>query len=107
MEITVKNNNPMFKQLLASELPTGVEIVHHPQIERRDINIALNFNFDITFNLNLAILSIPVFVDWLISKSRSVEGNRTIQIESKKISIDDPEAIELVTKEIENKKQGK
>ena len=36
MEITVKNDNPMLKQLLTPELPIGVEIVHHSQIEGED-----------------------------------------------------------------------
>jgi len=104
MEITVKNDNPMLKQLLTSELPTGVEIVHHPQIERRDFNFAANFNFDIKLTVDLSLIPASVFATWLISKSRSVEGNRTIQIESKEIPVDKPDAIELVTKEIENKK---
>jgi hypothetical protein len=51
---------------------------------------------------NLAAIGKNNFVAWLISRVKVLKGDHKVNINRQQIPVNDPEAVELITKEIEN-----
>jgi len=103
-QISITTNLSPLYGLLNSELPEGVLIVSEPPIERRggpgwDIAI----NIDIQLVVDLSKIAPYILAVWLINRCRKLPGEHYININRKKIAVDDPKAIENVKTEIENK----
>jgi len=104
-QISITTNLSPLYSLLNSDLPEGVLIVSEPPIERKggpgwDVAI----NIDIQLVIDLSKIAPYILAGWLINRCRILRGKHYININRKQISVDDPKAIESVTKEIENKK---
>jgi len=50
----------------------------------------------------LAAIGKNNFVAWLINRTRVLKGKHKININRKQISVNDPEALKLISKKIEN-----
>ncbi len=100
-QITITTNNPLLYGFLNADTPIGVKIISEPPTERRGVDFGVVINID--FVIELARISEVLFIAWLIKRSERVRGKHTVNINNKQIPIDDPEAIELIAKEIEDK----
>jgi hypothetical protein len=98
-KISIKTDNPALYGLLNSDLPDGVQIISDSQYEGRGLKIALTT--DIQIVANLAAIGKNNFVAWLISRVKVLKGDHKVNINRQQIPINDPEAVELITKEIE------
>jgi len=100
-QISITTDNPALHSLLSADLPDGVIIISGLP-EKRDSGVIVNI--DINLVVDLTKIATYVFAAWLIKRARILRGNHKINIDSQQISVNDPKAIELVTKEIEGKK---
>ncbi len=104
MDISISTNLPPLHSFLNSELPEGVKIVSEPPIETRG---APDFNIDVSIDIKLVVdlteIASLVFATWLIKRVGIFKGNHKININGKQIPVNKPDAIELITKEIEHK----
>ena len=101
-QISITTDIPALRSFLNADLPGGVKIISGHPPERRDLSFIVNVEINLV--VDLAKIAKYVFAAWLINRARLLKGNHKINIDSQQISVDDPEAIELVTKEIEGKK---
>ena len=101
-QISITTDNPALQGFFSADLPDGVIIISGRPPERRDLDVIVNIEINLV--IDLAKIAKVVFVAWLINRARLLKGNHKININSQQISVDDPEAIELVTKEIDSKK---
>jgi hypothetical protein len=101
-QTTITTNNPLLHGFLNADTPIGVKIISEPPTERRGVDFGVVINID--FVIELARISEVLFIAWLIKRSERIRGKHTVNINNKQIPIDDPEAIELIAKEIEDKK---
>ena len=98
-KISIETDNPALYGLLNSDLPYGVQIISDSPYEGRGIKLSLTT--DIQIVADLVKIEKDNFVAWLISRTRVLEGNHKIKINRQQIPVNDPEAVELITKEIE------
>jgi hypothetical protein len=101
-QTTITTNNPLLHGFLNADTPIGVKIISEPPTERRGVDFGVVINID--FVIELSRISEVLFIAWLIKRSERIRGKHTVNINNKQIPIDDPEAIELIAKEIEDKK---
>ena len=96
-KISIKTDNPALYGFLKSNLPDGVEIISDFPIEMRytDLSIAT----DIQIMVDLAAIEKNAFAAWLINHARVLKGKH--KINRQQIPINRPEAVELITREIE------
>ena len=105
-QISITTDNKGLHGFLSAELPDGVRISisGRPQ-ERRDLGVIVNIDINLVIDLaKIAKYGFAGFAAWLINRARLLKGNHKINIDSQQISVDDSEAIKLVTKKIESKK---
>ena len=96
-KISIKTDNPALYGLLNSDLPYGVQIISDSPHEGRGIELSLTT--DIQIVVDLAAIEKHDFVAWLISRVRVLKGNH--KINRQQIPLDNPEAIEFITEEID------
>ena len=87
-KVSIKTDNPALYGLLNSDLPYGVKIISESPYKGGGFE--LSRTTDIQIVADLASIEKDNFVAWLISRQR--------------IPVNDPEAVELLTKEIEDDK---
>lgn len=106
MDVSINTNLPPLYGFLNSELPEGVKIISEPPLEQRG---GPDWNIDVSIDINLVIdlakIAPYALAAWLVGGARRLKGNHKININGKQIPVDNPDAIELVTKEIENEKK--
>ncbi len=106
MDVSVSTNCPPLYGFLNSELPEGVKIISAPPLERRG---APGWNIDVSIDIQLVIdlakITPYVFAVWLVNRAGRLKGKHKININGKQIPVDKPDAIELITKEIESEKE--
>ena len=100
-QISITTNNPVLHGFLNADTPIGVKIISEPPTERRGVDFGVVINID--FVIDLARISEVLFIAWLNKRSERIRGKHTVNINNKQIPIDDPEVIELIAKEIEDK----
>ena len=104
LKITASSGNSRLYRILQSDLPEGVKIVSPPPKETRDWGTPYSVSINIEIVADLSVIAEVAFATWLIECcTKRPRGNEKININGKQISVNDPEAIELVTKEIEDK----
>lgn len=86
--------------MLNSDLPYGVKIVSDSPYKWSGFE--LSRATDIQIVADFAAIEKDNFVAWLISRTRLFERDHKIKIGRQRISINNPEAVELLTKEIED-----
>jgi hypothetical protein len=101
-KVTLTTDQSALYGFLKARLPRGVEISSQPS-EARDLERTVSI--DITFVVDLAEIMPLAFVVFLVNRTRRLRGTHTVKINGKEISLDLPHAVELVTKEIEQKHQ--
>ena len=99
-KISITTDSPALYGFLNSDLPHGVQIISDSPYKGRGIEVALTTEIQIV--ADLVKIEKDNFVAWLISRTRVLEGNHKIKINRQQIPVNDPEAVELLTKEIEN-----
>ena len=99
-KISIKKDNPALYGLLNSDLPYGVQIISDSPYEGRGIKLSLTT--DIQIVADLAAIEKDNFVAWLISRTRLFEGDHKIKINRQQIPVNNPEAVKLLIKEIED-----
>ena len=100
--ISITTDNPALYGLLNSDLPHGVQIISDSPYKGRGIEVALTTEIQIA--VELSVIGRNNFVAWLISRTKVLKGKHKININRKQISVNDPEAVKLISKEIENEK---
>jgi len=98
--ISIKTDNPALYGLLNSDLPYGVQIISERPYIGSSLDITLTTDIEILADLEA--IEKDNFVAWLINRARVLKGKHKININRKQISVNDPEAVEIITKEIEN-----
>ena len=96
-KISIKTDNPALYGLLNSDLPDGVQIISDSPYEGRGIELSLTT--DVQISVDLEAVTKNDFAAWLINRVRVLKGNH--KINRQQIPFDNPEAIELITREIE------
>ena len=99
-KISITTDNYALYGLLNSDLPYGVQIVSDSPYEGRGLELSRTTNIQIV--ADFAAIEKDNFVAWLINRARVLKGKHKININRKQISVNDPEAVEIITKEIEN-----
>ena len=99
-KISIKTDNPGLYGLLNSDLPCGVQITSKSPY--KGDGFELSRATDIQLLADLAVIEKDNFVAWLISHTRLFEGDHKIKIGRQRIPVNDPEAVELLTKEVED-----
>ena len=87
---------------LNSDIPDGVRIVSRPPFEVRGVDVNAVVNFDIQFTIDLTKITAYALASWIVKKSLTMKGHHHVNINDKQIPINAPEAVEIVTKEIED-----
>jgi len=98
-KISITTDTPALYGLLNSDLPYGVQIISDSPYEGGGFE--LSRTTDIQIVADLVKIEKDNFVAWLISRTRVLKGKHKIKVNDKEIPVDDPEAVELITKEIE------
>jgi hypothetical protein len=96
-KISIETDNPALYGLLNSDLPDGVQIISDSPYIGRDFELSLTT--DIQIAVDLEAITKNDFTAWLINRVRVLNGNH--KINRQQIPVDNPEAIELITREIE------
>ena len=102
-QISITSNSPALHSYLNADLPNGVKIISEPPIERKGIGLDIVINIDII--VDLTKITALACVVWLCNRSRGLKGEHKVNINDKQIPIDHPEAVELITKQVEHKSQ--
>jgi len=103
--ISIITDNSVLYSALNADTPNGVKIISKPPIEQRGDGLHYyQFVINIDIVVDVAKILPYVFAAWLIKRSKILEGKHNVNINNKQIPVDDPEAIELIAKEIEDKK---
>jgi hypothetical protein len=102
-KVTITTDQSALYNLLKARLPRGVFISSQPS-GARDLDSAISI--DINFVVDLAEIMPLAFSVYLINRTRRLKGNHTVKINDKEIPVDLPHAVELVTKEIEKRRQN-
>ena len=97
--VSIKTDNPALYGLLNSDLPHGVQIVSESPYTGGGFE--LSRTTDIQILVDFSKIEKDNFVAWLISRTRLFEGDHKIKIGRQRIPVNDPEAVELLTKEVE------
>ena len=103
-KISIKTDNPALYGLLNSDLPCGVQITSKSPYKGGGFE--LSRTTDIKIMVDFAKIEKDNFVAWLISRTRLFEGDHKIKIGRQRIPVNDPEAVELLTKEVEDEEQN-
>ena len=98
-KISIKTDNPALYGLLNSDLPYGVQIISDSPYEGRGIELSLTT--DIQIAVDLEAVTKNDFAAWLINRVRVLKGEHKIDINHQQIPVNNPEAIELITRAIE------
>jgi hypothetical protein len=98
--ISIITDNPALYSFLNYDLPYGVKIVSGSPYEGDGFD--LTRAADIQIVADLAAIEKDDLVAWLISRTRLFEGVHKIKINRQRISVNNPEAVKLLTKEIED-----
>ena len=101
-KVSIKTDNPALYGLLNSDLPYGVKIISESPYKGGGFE--LSRTTDIQIVADLASIEKDNFVAWQINRTRLFEGDHKIKIGRQRIQVNDPEAVELLTKEIEDDK---
>jgi len=99
-KISIKTDNPALYGLLNSNLPYGVQIISESPYKGGGFDLFPAT--DIQIMANFAKIEKDNFVAWLISRTRLFEGDHKIEIGRQRIPVNDPEAVERLTKEVED-----
>ena len=102
--ISITTDNSALIDFLKVSIPDGVQIISDRLTENRisgQIPLPFELNIDIQVIVDLATIDKYVLAAWLISRIRVLEGKHKININRQQIPVNDPEAVELITKEIE------
>lgn len=97
--ISIKTDNPALFGILNSDLPKGVKITSDSPYVGPVLEVTLAT--DIQIEVDLATIEKNDFIAWLINRVITLKGNHNININRQQISVDNPDAVELLTKEIE------
>ena len=98
--ISITTDNPALYGFLKSNLPDGVQIISDSPYEGRGIDIVIAT--DIKIVIDLAVIAKYAFAVWLIKYARTLKGKHKININRQQIPVDDPEAVDLIAREIED-----
>ena len=102
-QIFIESNNHELYKYLESDLPTGVTLEPKlPIISQRDITIPTTIEFIV--NINVAEVIKNVGLLYLLSRIKRTRGKTNLTVNGKQIPIDKPNAIDLITKEINGEK---
>ena len=99
-KISLTTDSPALYGFLKSDPPDAVKIVSDSPLKRFDPELSLTT--DIQIVVDLKAIEKDNFVAWLINRVRVIKGNHKINIKHIRISVNKPEALELLTKEIED-----
>ena len=99
-KISIKTDNPALYGLLNSDLPYGVQIISDSPY--KGDGFELSRTADIQIVADFAKIEKDNFVAWLISRTRVFEGDHKIKINRQRIPVNNPEAVKLLIKEIED-----
>jgi len=97
-KISITTDSPALYGFLNSDLPHGVQIISDSPYKGRGIEVALTTEIQIV--ADLAAIGKNNFIAWLINRVRVLKGEHKININRQQISVNDPEAVELIKKEI-------
>jgi len=101
-KVTLTTDQSALYGFLKARLPNGVEISSHsPEACELEGTVSI----DITFVVDLAKIMPLAFTVYLINRTRRLRGNHTVKINGKQISVDRIDAVELVTREVEQQEQ--
>jgi hypothetical protein len=98
-KISIKTDNPALYGLLNSDLQDGVQIISDSPYEGRGIELSIAT--DIQISVDLEAVTKNDFAAWLINRVRVLKGEHKIDINRQQIPVNNPEAIELITRAIE------
>ena len=99
-KISITTDNYALYGLLNSDLPYGVQIVSDSPYKGGGFELSRTTNIQIV--ADFAAIEKDNFVAWLISRTRLFEGDHKIKINRQRIPVNNPEAVELLIKEIED-----
>lgn len=99
--ISITTQTPELYSFLKYDLPNGMAIVSSPPISKRGLDVNISFNIDIA--INLKTIAGAVVAAWIVPKLRQFKCGHKTKVNGKQISVDNPNAEELIAKEIEQK----
>ncbi|MFH2047042.1 MAG: hypothetical protein ABIK92_18085 [Pseudomonadota bacterium] len=102
--ISIITNCQALQPYLNSDIPDGVKITSPPPREKRGLDFNITVNLDIQLVIDLTKITATALAAWIVKKSLAMKGNHRVNINGKQISVDGPKAIDLITNEIEEKK---
>jgi hypothetical protein len=97
-KVTLITDQPALYTFLEARLPVGIEISSQPS---EVSGLEGTAGTDITFVVDVAKIMPLAFTVYLINRTRRLRGNHTVEINGKQISVYKMNAVELVTREIE------
>jgi hypothetical protein len=103
-KISVTTDNSALYDFLKFALPDGVQIIPDGLTENRisgQIPLPFELNINIRVIVDLATIDKYVLAAWLINRIKVLKGKHIININRQQIPVNDPEALELLIKEVE------
>lgn len=104
-QLSITTNQPALHSFLNADIPEGIKIISAPPIEKRGIDWNIVVNLDINLRIDLTKITAIAFALWLLKRIRRPQKEIEIKINRKQIPINQSEAIEFITKEIEHEQQ--
>ena len=104
--LALSTNFPPLGALLNGDAPDGIRVLFTPPIERRDISVSVNVNFDIQLVIDASKIAAIIFAAWFVRHIRGRGRDIEVRLNGKQIPKDETEAIEFVVREIENQSRG-
>ena len=99
-KISITTDNYALYGFLNSDLPYGVQIVSDSPYEGGGFD--LSRTTDIQIVVDFSAIEKDDLIAWLINRTRLFEGDHKIKINRQRIPVNNPEAVKLLTKEIED-----
>ena len=99
-KISITTDNPALYGFLNSDLPYGVQMVSDSPYEGGGFD--LSRTTDIQIVVDLAAIEKDDLIAWLIGRTRLYKGDHKIKINRRRIPVNNPEIVKLLTQEIED-----
>jgi len=103
--ITISTTHPALYGLLNADTSEGINIISEPPIQKRSIDWNIAVNIDITLTIDLTKITALGFAIWLLNHIGRTKREIETNINRKQIPVDQREAIEFITKEIDHEQQ--
>ena len=108
MDIIIHSDCCKMFSTLRKSLPKGIKIKDAPippeACKFSPINIEIPITINITLSIDYLIITAGAAAGFIVHSLRKLRGNHQIEIDGQNIPTNDPRAIKVITKYIDNQK---